>query len=533
MIELTVTAFANISFQDDLGLEAAALNAMFRGDGLNAAETRVYTLTNSSWDRVRPRIKDMEQRRVPALDAAGAVIPGSTMPAIVWGIVPTPSRNPRIHQIEETAVISTSVDGQLTVRGVGLLNGTNAVFEVLSQLGDVNPGMTGVRRFNPAQKVLRLTAVDVGPLGNRIGIRILPPSGAGSVTVAMQADGVVLITVTPAAAGPTATAVAAQINGSAAASFVTALALVGAALVPPTQLGLVGVPTAPQVVTPTHKNMYNGDGGGIARLDLLVSGTDPTNRLRVVARKGGNGGNRIALILRMNQGGNSVSVTGTVITVNRTGATETLANLASAINGNATAAGLVAATAIGVGSLGAVAQKFLYGGAGPDFSATVGGAPATITSHDDTAIVMSVTAAALVTAGVSDMEHAMLQILAGTTQLQGEVRPGSYPTTVTARVRAPANVTLSGPGANVDGVAMAAGQRFWADAQTAPAEDGLYIWTGAATAATRAPEVPAGRRVSGLLVSVTEGTDAGKLAQVSNVPGADIVGTSNLATVFI
>jgi hypothetical protein len=34
-------------------------------------------------------------------------------------------------------------------------------------------------------------------------------------------------------------------------------------------------------------------------------------------------------------------------------------------------------------------------------------------------------------------------------------------------------------------------------------------------------------------VSVTEGTDAGKLAQVSNAPGADIVGTSNLATVFI
>jgi hypothetical protein len=287
------------------------------------------------------------------------------------------------------------------------------------------------------------------------------------------------------------------------------------------------------VVTPTHKKMYNGDGGGIARLDLLVAGTDPTNRLRVMALKGGNGGNRIALILRMSQLANSVAVSGTVITVNRTGATETIANLASAINGNASAAALVAASAIGTGSLGASVQKFLHGGAGPDFSATLGGAPATILSHNDTTLVIAVTAAALVTAGVTEMERAMLQIVAGTTILQGEVQPGSFPASVTARVRAQANVNLAAPGATLDGITMAAGDRFWSDVETASATDGLYIWNGAAVPATRAPQVPTGRRVSGLLVSITEGTDAGKVAQVSNAPGADIVGTSNLASVFV
>lgn len=534
MIELTITTFANIALSDELGLEAQAPEMSFRGDGINAGETRTYYLTTSTWDRVRPRIKNLETKRVPALDATGAPIPGATMSAITWAVAPLPARNPRIHQIEETSVVSTVTDGQLTVRGAGLLCGTNAVFEMLAQSGDVLPGMTGARRFNSAQKVLRLTAVDVGPLGNLIAVRILPASGGGAVAVEMLTDGVVKITVTPAAAGPTATAVASQINGSAAAAFVTATALIGAARVPPTQLGLVGVPQAPQVVSPTHKNMWNGDGGGIARLDVLVSGTDPTNRLRILANKSGNLGNRIALILRMSQGANAVSVSGNVITVDRTGSTETLSNLASAINGNATAAGLVTASAVGSGSLGAMTQRFLYGGAGPDFSATVGGAPATIVSHNDSTIVMNVTAAALSTAGVTEMEHAMLQIVAGTTVLQGEVQPGTYvPSSVRARVRAQANVTLATPGATLDGVTMAVGDRFWTDVQSTPAQDGLYVWNGASTPATRAPQIPAGARVSGLLVSITEGTDAAKIAQVSNAPGSDIVGTSNLASAFI
>lgn len=533
MIELTITAFANIAISDELGLEAAAPDAAFRGDGINAGETHIYNLTTSTWDRVRPRAKALEQKRVPAIDASGAVIPGATMPAATWSIVPTPSRNPRIHQIEEAPPVSLGSDSVLTVRGTGLLNGTSAIYEVLSQSGDVNPGFTGVRRFNAAQKVLRLTAVDVGPIGNLIGIRILPPSGGGAVSVEMLPDGVVKITVMPAAAGPTATAVASQINGSAAAAFITATALIGSARVPPTQLGLVGVPQAPQVTSPTHKPMYNGDGGGVARLDVLVSGTDPTNRLRLLARRGGNGGNRIALILRMSQGANTVSVASNVITVNRTGATETLANLASAINGNASASALVAASAIGSGSLGALTQRFLYGGGGSDFSATLGGAPVTITQHDDTTMVLQVSAAALVTAGVSEMESVMLQIIAGETRLSGQLRPGTTPTSVVARVRAQANVTIATPGATIDGVAMAAGDRFWSDVQTTPTEDGLYVWNGAAVPATRAPQIPSGARVSGLLVSIIAGTDAGKVAQVSNAPGSDIVGTSNLASAFI
>lgn len=537
MIELTVTSYAGVAFFDEMGLDARAPDAQFWGAGLNPSETRTYRMTSSAWDRVRPVLRALETRRVPAFDESGARIAGATMSALTWSVTTTPARNPRIHQIEETSILSVVTDGLLTLRGESLLNGTKAQFDVVRQSAAEIPGAsTGARRFNSYQKVLRLTAVDVGPIGNLIKVRIKPASGAGDVTITMHDDGEVRITVTPAAAGTTATDVAAQINGSAAATYVTATALVGSAVVPPTDVPLSGEQRAPQVATSLFKSLIDGDGGGIARYDILVSGTDPTNRLRLMALKGGNAGNRIAIVLLMSQGANAVAVSNNVITVSRTGATETLANLASAINGNASAAALVTATAVGSGSLGALTRRYLYGGAGPDFSATVGGAAATILSHTDTVLTMSVTAAALVAAGVVEFEQAVLQLIAGTLVLEAPLRAGIFPAgygAVRARVRAQSSVTIATPGATIDGVTMAAGNRFWSDVQSTTTQDGLYVWNGAATPATRAPEVPAGARVSGLLVSISEGTDAGIVRQVSNAPGSDVVGTANLATAAI
>lgn len=74
-----------------------------------------------------------------------------------------------------------------------------------------------------------------------------------------------------------------------------------------------------------------------------------------------------------------------------------------------------------------------------------------------------------------------------------------------ARAVASVNINLSAPGASIDGVAMAAGQSFLATAQTAPAQNGLYVWNGAAVAATRHPFYTTYDAIAGQYFSVLEG----------------------------
>lgn len=93
------------------------------------------------------------------------------------------------------------------------------------------------------------------------------------------------------------------------------------------------------------------------------------------------------------------------------------------------------------------------------------------------------------------------------------------------KVVATTNITLTGPGANVDGVAMSAGDRFLAQAQTTTTQNGLYIWNGAAVAATRSTDADAtGEVVDGSVVAVAQGTQAGsqyiQTATPAGAPGA-------------
>lgn len=67
------------------------------------------------------------------------------------------------------------------------------------------------------------------------------------------------------------------------------------------------------------------------------------------------------------------------------------------------------------------------------------------------------------------------------------------------------NINLAAPGAAIDGVAMTAGARFLALAQTTPAENGVYIWNGAAAAATRAPDMSASAEFNSAVVPVKPG----------------------------
>lgn len=76
------------------------------------------------------------------------------------------------------------------------------------------------------------------------------------------------------------------------------------------------------------------------------------------------------------------------------------------------------------------------------------------------------------------------------------------------RVSTQGNINLASPGANIDGIAMVAGDRFLARSQTAVAENGIYIWNGAAVPATRAPDASTGPELEAAVVTVEEGTDA-------------------------
>jgi hypothetical protein len=71
-----------------------------------------------------------------------------------------------------------------------------------------------------------------------------------------------------------------------------------------------------------------------------------------------------------------------------------------------------------------------------------------------------------------------------------------------------ANPTTA-PGAAIDGVTMVAGDRFLLMGQTAPAENGIYVWTNA-TSAARSSDGVAGILTSGAAVFVAEGTNDNK-----------------------
>lgn len=78
-----------------------------------------------------------------------------------------------------------------------------------------------------------------------------------------------------------------------------------------------------------------------------------------------------------------------------------------------------------------------------------------------------------------------------------------------ARVRVASNINLAAPGSSLDGVSMNVNDIFLADGQTAGAEKGTYVWNGAATPATRAPNMNAADEFVNALIAISEGTSAG------------------------
>lgn len=110
-------------------------------------------------------------------------------------------------------------------------------------------------------------------------------------------------------------------------------------------------------------------------------------------------------------------------------------------------------------------------------------------------------------------------------QLQGAIEGLNWKDDV--RVASTANITLSGPGASIDGVTMANGDRFLAKNQTTVAENGFYIFNGAAVAATRSSDASTFAELEGAVTIVTEGTaNAGTSWRQTQVNG--VIGTNDV-----
>lgn len=81
-----------------------------------------------------------------------------------------------------------------------------------------------------------------------------------------------------------------------------------------------------------------------------------------------------------------------------------------------------------------------------------------------------------------------------------------------ARVAASVNVTVSSPGATVDGITLASGDRVLLTAQTTGSENGLYVFNGSSAAMTRAYDMQATADFKSAVVPIDEGTANGGTA---------------------
>ena len=97
------------------------------------------------------------------------------------------------------------------------------------------------------------------------------------------------------------------------------------------------------------------------------------------------------------------------------------------------------------------------------------------------------------------------------------------------RVATTATVTVSGPGAAIDGVTLSSGDRVLLKNQSTGSENGIYVFNGAASALTRATDADANAEVtSGLFTFVEEGTVNADSGFVLTTDGSITVGSTAL-----
>jgi hypothetical protein len=97
------------------------------------------------------------------------------------------------------------------------------------------------------------------------------------------------------------------------------------------------------------------------------------------------------------------------------------------------------------------------------------------------------------------------------------------------RVATQANLNLASPGATIDGITMVSGDRILVRAQSTTTENGIYVWNGAASAATRSLDASTFPELEQAVTTVEEGTSAATTYRQDQINGT--IGSSAVSWV--
>lgn len=98
------------------------------------------------------------------------------------------------------------------------------------------------------------------------------------------------------------------------------------------------------------------------------------------------------------------------------------------------------------------------------------------------------------------------------------------------RVASTANLTISGPGSAIDGISLTSGDRVLVKNQSTASQNGIYTWTGAASAMTRTTDADSSAEVtSGMYVFVETGSANSDTGFVLTTDGSITVGSTSLS----
>lgn len=168
-------------------------------------------------------------------------------------------------------------------------------------------------------------------------------------------------------------------------------------------------------------------------------------------------------------------------------------------------------------ALGATASTAMAGNSTLNSIATATGATASITANSQ-----KITNLAAPTAGSTDAANAAyVDAAVSAATVKGVKDP--------VRAASTANVTIATPGAALDGVTLASGDRVLLKDQSTGSQNGIYVWTGSAAALTRALDADTAAELpGGTLVSVLEGTINSRTVWEHTTTGAITLGTTAL-----
>ena len=97
------------------------------------------------------------------------------------------------------------------------------------------------------------------------------------------------------------------------------------------------------------------------------------------------------------------------------------------------------------------------------------------------------------------------------------------------RVATQSNLNLASPGATIDGITMASQDRILVQSQSTASENGIYVWNGAAVAATRSLDASTFAELEQAVTTVEEGTSAATTYRQDQINGT--IGSSSISWV--